>query len=269
MKMKRALNWLVASADTKKVYEKKYKGLVDWRVNFITLTIPAQGDTTDKQCKRLMNEFFKWARYNHGMTNYVWRAEAQARGVIHFHIVSDCYIHYTNVRFTWNKLLQKAGLLNGHEAPNSTDIHAVLEKEVKNVKAYIVDYMIKKDTNADGTTKRSINGRLWGCSKALSVAGKNYQQLDEHEAEIVHKAFVKAEWEVKQIENTNCYIYMPRRNQNPYRLLDRSEDIYKIYHAELKAIRSQSVQLEMFERSAMMEAQKNASYKEKFSTAII
>jgi hypothetical protein len=147
MKMKRALTWLVASAERKYVYEKKHSQKVPWRVNMITLTVPKQADTTDYKLKRILNAWLKWACYDSGLTNYVWRAEVQKRGDLHFHIISDCYIHYTTVKHSWNRLLRRHGLLNGHEEPNSTDIHAVLDSKVKNLSAYVVDYMMKKATN--------------------------------------------------------------------------------------------------------------------------
>ena len=254
LKMKKAISWLVASATKKKVFEKKFGRLVSWRINFITLTLPTQHGLDDRKVKRIFNEFCKWARYNHGLNNYVWKAEIQKRGELHLHIISDCYIHHSNIRFKWNQLCARYGLLNGHTNPNSTDVHAVIDEGVKNLTAYCIDYMQKKGKDENGEDIRLIKGRLWGCSKALSNAGKNYMPLDEHEAENVHKAFVRANWEPRQIERTSTYIYCVSRGKNPYDFIRKDDEIHNIYTKELQLIRSQNFQLTLFERQALMTA---------------
>lgn len=247
MKMRRALSWLISAADIKHVYEKKYKKKVPWRVNMITLTVPVQNGLDDRMMKRLMNTFFKFAYY-HGLKNYVWRAELQKRGVIHFHIISDWYIHYTNLRHAWNRILRRANLLGSHENPNSTDVHAVLDSKVKNLFAYVIDYMQKKTSDGE----REIKGRLWGCSKSLSKAGKNYLFLDEGEAEIVHNALKDANWNIKQIDRTACFMYTAVNQKNPYKLIADDDDIKHIFNNELQAIKSNNIQLALFERQSIL-----------------
>lgn len=252
MKMKRAINWLVASAQVKNVYEKKFQRKVNWRVNFITLTIPKQGDCDDRKVKRLFNELVKWAQYNYGFSNYVWKAELQKRGDLHLHIMSDCYIHHTNLRFKWNQLLGKFNLLNGHNNPNSTDIHAVIDEGVRNLTAYCLDYMQKKNKNENGEQLREIKGRLWGCSKALSNAGKQYISIEGDEAENLHKAMIQANWKPKQIEGTASMLYMIHKGNNPYKFITAGDPIHDIYRTELKMITSHNTQLLLFERQAEM-----------------
>lgn len=252
MKMRRAISWLVASAEVKKVYEKKYKKLVPWRINFITLTIPAQNGIDDRKIKRVLNAWVKYARYQHGLTNYVWKAEPQARGEIHFHIISDCYIHYSTVTYSWNRLLKKHNLIGKHEAPNSTDIHAVIEQGIKDLTGYVVDYMQKKEKDEEGNIKRTIKGRLWGCSRPLSKAGKGYIYLDHEDSENLHNAFKEANWKCTQVEGTACYMYNPTQYGNLYRYIQKEDPIHELYNNELKQITSHSIQLALFERQAIL-----------------
>lgn len=252
MKMRRAISWLVASAEWKKVYEKKHKALVNWRINFITLTIPQQNEIDDRKVKRVLNAWLKYAAYQHGLKNYVWKAEPQERGDIHFHIITDCYIHYTTLQLSWNRLLRKHKLNGSHANPNSTDIHAVIEKDVSNLTAYAIDYMQKKEKDGNGDTKRTIKGRLWGCARALSKAGKQYIFMDEDQAENLHKAFIECNWQCKQIEQTASYMYMVKGWKPMYNFIEKSDPIHDMYRGELAAIKSQSVQLALFEKAAAM-----------------
>jgi len=250
MKMRRALSWLVASAEKKKVYEKRYKRKVDWRINFITLTLPIQNDVTDARVKRMFNTWCKWAKYNCGLSNYVWKAEVQKRGELHLHVITDCYIHYSNLNFAWNRILKKEGLLNGHIKPNSTDVHAVLEDDVKDLTAYVVDYMQKKGKNEEGEVVREIKGRLWGCSRALSKAGKDFQTIDEDEAQNLSQAFMKHGWQEKQVDRMPVWMYFIKGRKDIYNFIDKEDEIHRIYSNELELIRSNQVQLSLFERMA-------------------
>lgn len=249
MKMRRAITWLVSAAEIKKVFEKKYKRKVDWRINFITLTLPRQGFKDDRQIKRLLNLWFKWAIYNYGMTNYVWKAEVQQRGDLHFHIISDCYIHHSNIRFAWNRILRNHNLLGGHENPNSIDVHAVIDERIKNLTAYAIDYMQKKEKDEAGEQRRVIKGRLWGCSSKLSKVGKKYMPLDDDEARQVHELFKAAEWKIEQVKDISCFMYICPHSRNPYSYIDKNDEIVSIYNSELSYIRSKNVQLTMFERT--------------------
>lgn len=106
-------------------------------------------------------------QYKCGLKNYVWKVETQANGNIHAHITSDCFIHYSYIRSSWNSLLIKNGLMkdfaskHGHSDPNSTDVTAV--NSIKNLAAYLAKYFSKSDAE-----RRGVSGRLWSCSYSLS-----------------------------------------------------------------------------------------------------
>ena len=58
------------------------------KLNFIHLTIPSQGTKSDKFIKLILNRFILYAYRKTGLRSYVWKAEPQARGEIHFHITN-------------------------------------------------------------------------------------------------------------------------------------------------------------------------------------
>jgi hypothetical protein len=164
-KIRDSVQWLFAAAETKLVWESKYKKMVTWKINFCTLTIKAgmaellEKGWTDVKLKSLLNVWLTMARKRFGLKSYVWKAETQKRGVLHFHITSDCYMYWQDIRKSWNRVLTNAGL--PQEESNSTDIHAVVD--VQKAQEYLIKYFYKEEPN-----KRTVQGRLWARSHSLS-----------------------------------------------------------------------------------------------------
>jgi hypothetical protein len=174
-KMMNSILWLDAQAQFKWCYSKKSDTFFRWRLNFIHLTLPTQVNHTDKFIKKLLNQFFLYAFRKCGMRTYVWKAEPQERGEIHFHITSDCFIWKTTLQNIWNGILRKHGLLGTHENPPSTRVHPT--HNIKFMVQYLIKYMTKNDKH-----RRTISGRLWGCSRNLSQAKNIFETYEENEA---------------------------------------------------------------------------------------
>jgi hypothetical protein len=185
-KLIKAINLLVAIAEPKKAVQFDTGKEFKFRVNFITLTLPApQGGVTDKDLKqKCLKQWLEYWKDRLPGMSYVWRAERQKNGNLHFHLVTDRYIHYKDIRESWNRCLAPTGLIDafqakhGHRHPNSTDVHAV--KHVRNLGAYIAKYMSKTESTA-----QPIDGRVWDCSAnlkrkdacAFPASGADYEKL--------------------------------------------------------------------------------------------
>lgn len=167
-KLRKAISLMVAIARDKEAPNFKTGNMFKFKVNFITLTLPSeQGTISDKEIKSgCLDPFIKRMKRKHKLNSYVWRAERQKNGNIHFHIITDTYIHYQHLRNDWNACLNKFDFIekfylkNGHRNPNSTDVHAIWK--VKNLVAYFVKYMSKTTTAKD-----VIQGKVWDCSNNL------------------------------------------------------------------------------------------------------
>jgi hypothetical protein len=168
-KMKRSINWLVISSTKKKLYSFKANQRVEFKVNFLTLTIPPQeqNQVSEKLFKQLLNTWLTYHRKYNRLNNYVWKCEKHKDGRLHCHIISDTFIHYRNVRESWNQILLRNGLLTfhfskfGNYTPPSTDVKSV--KKVKNLSAYMVKYMVKSNQKDE-----LWSGRVWSCSLKIS-----------------------------------------------------------------------------------------------------
>ena len=110
-----------------------------------------------------MKPFLRKLRKN-GDFSYMWKAELQKRGQLHYHLATNTFLPWTDIRNGWNNLqrsagyLQKYGLKHKHYDANSTDVHGIYK--VKNISAYLSKYLSK-------TGDSKLKGKVWDCSKDL------------------------------------------------------------------------------------------------------
>jgi hypothetical protein len=166
-----------------------YKNFVKYKLTFITLTLSASQKHDDKDITaKLLNSFLNAMRRKWNVERYVWKAEKQENGNIHYHILTDKFIYWREIRDVWNKLQESLGYVKrysenmkeyfkdgfrmsdnpkdkrtrakqykayieglncGFTDPNSTDIHALYK--VKNIPAYIAKYISKPITKTERT----------------------------------------------------------------------------------------------------------------------
>lgn len=73
---------------------------------FITLTLSSTWHR-DTNYITLLQYFIEKMTYRYGGFNYVYKAEHQKNGNIHFHILTDCLMDWRVIRGVWNKLQRK------------------------------------------------------------------------------------------------------------------------------------------------------------------
>lgn len=144
-----SISWLLSLAEPKTIrYQDKKTGEIKratFKVNFITLTLPADQFVNSEDYDNLAAEIRQYFTYSDiesrktwisdqsikaGLLNqflveareflkkegedlkfYFWRAEAQKTGNIHFHLVTDKYIPWEWMRKTWNRITEKMGFI--------------------------------------------------------------------------------------------------------------------------------------------------------------
>jgi hypothetical protein len=179
-KLKNSINWLLVASKKKNVFVKTANKNIDFRINFITLTIPPQleGCVNNSKFKNVLNTWLSYHRKYSNLKNYVWKLEFHKDSRLHIHLTSDTFIHYKSVRDSWNRILQRNGLLELHYSkfnnydPNSTDIHSV--QKIKNISGYICKYMAK-----DAGANDNFKGRIWGCNYAISDSNKCQMMIEQ------------------------------------------------------------------------------------------
>jgi hypothetical protein len=199
-KITKAVSYLLLLANDKKVYSHMHGKQFKFKISFITLTLSSKQNHDDNTIKKeLLNHFLIEAKKKWNVSNYIWRAEKQTNGNIHFHILTDKFIPWSELRDTWNRIQNKLNYVNEYRnnmrayfkngfrlrsdiikhwneqsqrkayrkgvstdwaSPNSTDVHSL--QFVSKIEKYITKYLKKQEQT--GITV----GRLWGCSSSLS-----------------------------------------------------------------------------------------------------
>lgn len=180
-------------------------------VTFVTLTLPSKQQHSDNFIKRyLLGEFLEYIQKKQRVKNYIWKAESQKNGNIHFHILADSYLPNVarvssrkqgRINEVWNVICKKYGYLDSYKAdrkkdyaagkltadqirwqkafnfsvPNSTDVHPLKSKTKP--EAYICKYVAKPEPD-----RRPIEGRLIGCSDLLKQID-NYTESENNTIE--------------------------------------------------------------------------------------
>lgn len=207
-KMLDSINSMYCLSKGRKVEYKKGKYIYNFKCSFITLTLPSEQVHSDKTIKsQCLNQFLIELRKKYKVKNYVWKAELQSNGNIHFHIVTDKYVNYLALRWRWNRIINKLGYVKKYsdrmsklslsqyaklrkksisevkEAyakgkrckwtnPNSVDVKSV--KSDDELAIYLAKYLTKKaskeETNNDLSLKLRAEdfGNIWGRSSSLA-----------------------------------------------------------------------------------------------------
>lgn len=156
-KIRERVNYMVYIAREKTLRKAMKLPITKYKLVFVTLTLSAAQIHSDKIIKeKLLQPFLRILRNRYKVVNYLWKAEAQDNGNIHFHVTIDRYVHWSELRMIWNTLQESLGYITraGVEDPNSTDIHAVYK--CKNPAAYLCGYIGKKDLY-----KKELDHKQW------------------------------------------------------------------------------------------------------------
>jgi hypothetical protein len=199
-KIRKGISWLLYIANEKEVPSSYHGKTFKFKLSFITLTLASQQKHSDHEIKtKLLNQFLIEARKKWHVVNYLWRAEPQKNGNIHFHILCDRFVPWSELRDCWNRIQNKLGYVDRYReerrefhkggfrvrqellskwdyknqlrayrtgskkdwnSPNSTDIHSVVR--IKNLPQYLAKYCTKNEGG------RKIEGNLWNLSASLS-----------------------------------------------------------------------------------------------------
>lgn len=185
-RLRASIGWLLL-----KIQHRMKRGLLKQKalaksISFITLTLPSKQVHSDKEIKELcLNQFLIELRKVWGVKDFIWRAETQKNGNIHFHLVTDKYIPYADIRTRWNRIIDKIGYVKrytektGKVNPPSTEIKAI--KKVNNIELYISKYCSKDEGN------RPVKGRLWYASESMLNIKTPTTEIDSQLAAMISR----------------------------------------------------------------------------------
>lgn len=170
-----------------KIKKPEKNSQINYKLGLITLTLSGMQHNSDEEIKKeLLGLFLQRLRDRYQIEHYIWKAEKQDNGNIHFHIIIDRFIKHTEIREIWNQVQNKKNFnyvdlyrtnqekyyengfrinekspdsveiqkekyekkkIENFSNPNSTDIHSL--KSIRNAAAYIAKYLGKDVTGTN------------------------------------------------------------------------------------------------------------------------
>lgn len=174
---------------------------------FVTLTLPFEQKHEDKEItKIILGDFLDRCRKLGMMGNYVWRAEKQKNGNIHYHLITDTFCNYSLIYRLWKLALDKLDYIKKYSEKfvnmsysdyrrlphnKNLDEKKVSEKyakgvrenwqnppcvkvdytnDISHVSAYIAKYTAKNEDSPN-----IVTGRVWSCSQSVSDSTKIFK----------------------------------------------------------------------------------------------
>ena len=203
-KIKDTFSLLYSLTPERKIEYRKNKYIYNFRLSFVTLTLPSKQIHTDTEIKeKCLNNFLNIMRNRFGLKNYIWIAELQKNQNIHFHLVFDLYINHHAVRYYWNQSIELLGYVSAYSAkfskmtlseysahrkkpisevaahfakscrtgwknPGTEQVKAI--KNQKSLAYYLSKYITKNSTSNDDVDSERLQsfGRSWSRSQSLS-----------------------------------------------------------------------------------------------------
>lgn len=181
-------------------YQKKLGKWHQQYLTFVTLTLPYKQMHSDKILRKSQTRFLENLTKTYKVQHYIWKAETQQNGNIHFHLLIDRAVKWQDIRRLWNKQLNKLGYIEKYAQKRKKEgfiYKPIIYKKGKAVtnpkskneqyKSYLkekeigftnpnttdihslqnitnsVNYILKYLTKLE-PTKRPIIGAVWGCS---------------------------------------------------------------------------------------------------------
>lgn len=267
-RISRAINIMLQSLEKQKIFNPITKKREVFKLNFITLTISGKERrvTPKEGYAILLKPFMQWLTKTKNVHTYIWKAELQKNGQLHYHISTSTWIHHSEIRNKWNYLLAKAGLLDqyaathNHTNANSTDVHKVYKirnicaylhkelcKNIQGMENYITMLTNKKIVELEKKGSTDINriaitdniikeysGKVWDCSTNLK--GQKYYTVyfDEAHERLLYEASKKMELDEIRFDQFTLI----RGNKNLTKMMLTSQEKEQ-YTAWLLSIRKQ------------------------------
>lgn len=247
-RMSKCLQLLLDIAEPKWMTNPQTNKRFKFKLAFQTLTLSSiQDPYTDKEIKKYLLEPYLRIMRRKGMKNYVWKSELQKNGNIHFHILTDTFILYSEIRDIWNNLQSKYHFITnfenkyGHRDPNSTDVKAVTRDN--ETLAYLKKYMLKK---SDKTNQLKTNieylektkGKVWDCSQNLKIPNRSADFLtDELWRIILHHSQSKT---IRGIEDDYYKLYFFDKSKRSQLFPDHFTKKYNEYINSVKSFEHKS-----------------------------
>jgi hypothetical protein len=226
-------NWYIGIKLTQKQQHTKIKTFDNYLI-MITLTLPAKQIESDKIIKsKYLNTFLTKLRYYNADFHYLWVAENQKNGNIHFHLITDKYFKKETIQTLWNDSLANGTYINdfqkkfGHRKPPSTKITG--QQGMREPAEYLTKYITKSEKSTP------IEGKCWDCSDLLMEISKLIFCWKPYYYDLIECDFYKLEMKYLAREFSELFLF-PKKFVNTFinsELFIEIQDEFKYHLSKL------------------------------------
>jgi len=200
------------------------------KIAMLTLTLPAAQVHDDREIKRkIFQPFLQELRRLYGLELYLWRAEPQVNGNIHFHVLLDIYIPYLQLKVLWDKFLNVLGYVSRFKQKNpnknNPSVNIVGTRTKNNSYRYLFDYACKENG------KRKLKGAVWGCSDKLRNLSVYKMEVDASLNALIDYAIAK--YRPKELAGDYYTVYLFPKNISVSALFQSCDSLVDTYYHEL------------------------------------
>lgn len=220
-----AVDVFLQISPSRKIYNPITKRKQQFQLSFITLTISKAepvSTTEGHAALKVFLQHFKrpWhkRKMSESIKSYIWKAELQERGQLHYHITTNAWLHLVEIRRTWNDIQKARGWLDSYQKAygkwdaNSTDVHSIYK--IKDVRRYLSKYIAKQQYRPSAADPEAgyplmspvlLDGKVWGCSEDLKGKKRFSAEMDETTWHGIVDAYGKGE--IKHHATEHCQFY--------------------------------------------------------------
>lgn len=203
---------VLSYASEKRILKNEKGNKFEHLVLFVTLTLPsAQVHEDAWVTKHVLGSFLDKCRKFGNFSNYVWRAEKQKNGNIHYHLLTDSYMPFAIIRNFWYTACRVGGYMQAFKEKFSSMSHQmyasqpfnkgvnpikVAQRYAKGVREKwsrppsvdveqvssaggVSKYISKYVSKNSATSENIVKGRVWACSSSVSKAVEIFKK-DDH-----------------------------------------------------------------------------------------
>jgi len=191
------------------------------QLKFLTLTfdrIPP-----DLEAKKILDRFLERLRRYLGKNfHYVWVAEKQKRGAIHYHLILIDFIPIEVIRKKWEAVVHKWEKTQDYTAKRTLQINIKAIQDNNGIDTYLTKtfkkvggYLTKDEKKGD---IQPIEGNIWNCSsitrellkaEKLQVTADNYELLYDRYCDIANDHLNKQIFEHKIKDKNVSILFIP------------------------------------------------------------
>lgn len=204
--LKNCVGYLILRTQKKYATSKNKYPNVSNKIGFITLTLPSEQKHIDTEIKdKCLNQFLVELRKNYNITEYVWRAEKQYNGSIHFHILVNKFIPHSEIRERWNRIIDKFGYVERYRNKfkdltfrEFIQVQPIRQKKGHRMEDRIRQYQRGKETNWSSPNSTDIHN-LKHVDNAARYISKYVSKSVDDKPEIIKQKSIVGQ-EVNEIE---------------------------------------------------------------------